>query len=50
MLLIALALLLILAVAGLVTAFVAFPHRGHTIPHASWLSDAMVRVSDKIRP
>jgi hypothetical protein len=50
MLLIALALLLILAVAGLVTAFVAFPHRGHAIPHASWLSDAMVRVSDKIRP
>jgi hypothetical protein len=50
MLLIALALLAILAVAGLVTAFVAFPHRGYAIPHASWLSDAMTRVTDKLRP
>jgi hypothetical protein len=50
MLLIAFALMLVLAVAGLVTAFVAFPHRGMAIPHASWLSDAMVKVFDKLRP
>lgn len=50
MLLIALAILAVLAVAGLVTAFVAFPHRGHHIPHASWLSDAMVKARDTLRP
>jgi hypothetical protein len=50
MLLIAFALLLIMAVAGLVTAYVAFPHRGQAIPHAAWLSDAMVKASDKLRP
>jgi hypothetical protein len=50
MLLIALALLVILAVAGLVTAFVAYPHRGQAIPHAGWLSDAMVKAADTFRP
>jgi hypothetical protein len=50
MLLISFALLAILVVAGLVTAFVAYPHRGHDIPHASWLSDAMTRVSKRILP
>jgi hypothetical protein len=50
MLFIAFAMFVILAVAGLVTAFVAFPHRGMAIPHAGWLSDAMVKVSDKLRP
>ncbi|MDX6367499.1 MAG: hypothetical protein QOK30_2575 [Nocardioidaceae bacterium] len=50
MLLIAFALLVIVAVAGLVTAYVAFPHRGQAIPHAAWLSDAMVKASDKLRP
>jgi hypothetical protein len=43
MLLIALALLVVLALAGLVTAYVAFPHRGEAIPHAEWLSDAMTK-------
>ena len=50
MLLIAFALLVVLVLAGLVTAFVAFPHRGHDIPHAPWLSDAMLRTRDKFRP
>ncbi len=50
MLLICLALLAVLVVAGLVTAFVAFPHRGHDIPHAMWLSDAMAKASQKFHP
>ncbi len=50
MLLIAFALLVVLALAGLITVFVAFPHRGLAIPHAGWLSEAMVNVIDKVRP
>jgi hypothetical protein len=52
MLLISIALLVVLALAGLITAYVAFPHRGEPIPHAEWLSDAMNRsnraISDKL--
>jgi hypothetical protein len=43
MLLIAIALVAVLVLAGLITAYVAFPHRGESIPHAEWLSDAMTR-------
>lgn len=50
MLLIAFALLVVLVMAGLVTVFVAFPHRGYAIPHAAWLSDAMTRASKKLLP
>jgi hypothetical protein len=50
MLFIAFALLVIMVVAALVTAFVAFPHRGQPIPHAGWLSDLMVRASEKLQP
>lgn len=42
------ALLAVLGLAGLVTAFVAFPQRGQSIPHARWLSDAMLRMRDKL--
>ncbi len=48
MLLITVALLIVLALAGLVTAYVAFPHRGESIPHAEWLSNAMVRSDQAI--
>jgi hypothetical protein len=34
--------------AGLITAYVAFPHRGESIPHAEWLSDAMTRSNQAI--
>jgi hypothetical protein len=50
MLLISFCLLVVLVVAGLVTAFVAFPHRGHDIPHATWLSDAMTKAGKKLLP
>lgn len=48
MLLIAFSLLLILAVAGLVVLFVAYPQRGRDIPRAEWLTDTMNRASDRV--
>ena len=48
MLLIGLTLIVVLVLAGLITAYVAYPSRGHAIPHASWLSDAMRRARSKI--
>ena len=47
MLFIAIALLAVLVIAGLVTAYVAYPDRGEDIPYASWLSDVMVKARDK---
>jgi len=48
MLFIWLGLLAILALAGLITLYVAYPHRGEDIPHAGWLSDAMSRFNQKV--
>ena len=48
MLFIWLGLLVTLALAGLVTLYVAFPHRGEDIPHAEWLSDAMSKSNQKV--
>ncbi len=48
MFVIRLGLLVILALAALVTLYVAFPHRGSDIPHAEWLSDAMVESERKM--
>ena len=44
------ALMLVMALAGLVTAYVAYPNRGEPIPHAVWLSDRMARLRDRIEP
>lgn len=41
-------MLVIVALAVLVTLFVAYPNRGQAIPHASWLSSAMVRMREKL--
>ncbi len=42
-----------LVLAGLITAYVAYPHRGEDIPHAAWLSDAMTKsnrtITEKLR-
>ena len=46
MLLILIAMLVILALAGLVLLYAAFPHRGETVPGAPWLGDAMERATD----
>jgi hypothetical protein len=36
-------MLISLVVAALVLVYVAFPHRGHDLPAAPWVSDAMRR-------
>lgn len=38
---IVLIMLLILAVAGMVVLYVAFPHRGEEVPHTPWVGEAM---------
>ncbi len=50
MLFIALCLLALLVLSALIAAYAAFPHRGAEIPHAQWLSDAMVKAREKIAP
>jgi hypothetical protein len=35
------AMFFILLLAGAVAVYVAYPHRGEQVPHASWLGDAM---------
>ncbi len=37
-------MVLILALAGLVVLYVAYPHRGEEIPAAPWLGEAMTRA------
>ena len=46
MLFLVIAMLLSLVVAGLVVAYVAYPHRGETMPAVPWLGDAMGRAAD----
>lgn len=41
-------MVLILAVAGVVIAYVAYPHRGEEMPHAAWLGEAMKRGVDSL--
>lgn len=48
MLFIVISMLVIVAVAGLVVTFVAFPHRGEDIPGAAWLGDGMARAADAL--
>jgi hypothetical protein len=36
----------ILALCGVIAAYVAFPHRGEELPGAPWLGDAMSRAAD----
>jgi hypothetical protein len=49
MLTIVVTMLVIVVLAVLVVAYVAFPHRGH-IPQASWLSNGMTKTVDKVAP
>jgi hypothetical protein len=39
-------MILILVLAGLVVAYVAYPHRGEELPAAPWLGDAMSRAAE----
>lgn len=38
----------IVALAGFVVLYVAFPHRGHDVPRAGWLGDAMRQGVDRM--
>lgn len=46
MLVVIVVMILILVLAGLVVAYVAYPHRGEELPAAPWLGDAMARAAD----
>ena len=41
MLSIVLTMLVILAIAGVIVVYVAFPHRGEDVPHAPWVGEAL---------
>ena len=45
MIVIAVAMLVILAAAALVVAYVAYPQRGREVPKAPWLGEAMTRAA-----
>ncbi|HWJ82812.1 MAG TPA: hypothetical protein VNS55_11290 [Nocardioides sp.] len=47
MLYLVITMLICLVVAGLVTLYVAYPHRGERMPAAPWLGDAMARAADR---
>ena len=46
MLPIVISMVVIVGVAGLVVAFVAFPHRGEELPGVPWLGETMNRAAD----
>lgn len=39
-------MIVILVLAGLVLAYVAFPHRGEELPAAPWLGEALSRAAE----
>ena len=48
MLSIVFAMLVILAIAGAVVLYVAYPHRGEEVPHTPWVGDAMRKGVDAL--
>lgn len=48
MLSVALILLAILALAGLVVLYVAYPHRGEDVPKAPWVGEALQKGVDRL--
>lgn len=48
MLPIAIAMIVIVALAGLVLLYAAFPHRGEQVPAAPWLGEAMERATEAL--
>lgn len=46
MLVVVIAMLVVLAVAGLVVVYVAYPHRGEEVPAAPWLGVALGRAAE----
>ena len=48
MLVVVAAMIFIVATAGLVVAYVAYPARGRRLPRAPWLGDALARGADRV--
>jgi hypothetical protein len=48
MIFIVIAMLVILAVAGLVVVYVAYPHRGEDMPNAPWVGEALKKTVDAV--
>ena len=48
MLSILLTMLVIVALAGTVVLYVAFPHRGEEMPHAPWFGDALRKGVERL--
>jgi hypothetical protein len=48
MIYIIIAMLVILAVAGLVVVYVAYPHRGEEMPNAPWVGEALKKTVDAV--
>jgi hypothetical protein len=48
MIFIIIAMLVILAVAGLVVVYVAYPHRGEEMPNAPWVGEALKKTVDAV--
>ena len=48
MLFIVITMLVIVGLAGLVVAFVAFPHRGEELPGVPWLGETMGRAAGSL--
>lgn len=46
MLFVVLAVLLSLAISGVVVLYVAYPHRGEPLPVAPWLGEALAKAVD----
>lgn len=42
------AMLVILALAGVVVLYVAFPHRGEEVPAAPWIGDALRKGAESV--
>lgn len=42
------AMLVIIALAGLVVLYVAYPHRGEEVPNAPWVGEAMKKGVDAL--
>ncbi|GAA4690553.1 hypothetical protein [Nocardioides conyzicola] len=46
MLAVVVVMVVIVVIAGLVAAYVAYPHRGEQMPGTPWLGDAMAKAAD----
>lgn len=48
MLSVLLTMFVILAIAGVIVVYVAFPHRGEEVPHTPWVGDVLRKGVDSL--